>query len=69
MKKGKNQIKETFDVKIIDITGKEDTISISARVWLRCPRKCKCGQEYLEKVVPIGLQNLVIVNKTVVGTT
>jgi hypothetical protein len=63
-------MKETFDVKIIDITGKEEYHKYLCKSLAPMPfRKCKYGQEYLEKVVPIGLQKLVIVNKTVVGTT
>jgi len=63
-------MKGTFDVKIIDITGKEEYHRYLCKCFVPMSfRKCKHRQEYLEKAVPRGLQKkLVIVNGTVVGT-
>jgi hypothetical protein len=42
-------MKETFDAKIIDFAGKEDTISISASAWLRCPLENASADKNISK--------------------
>jgi hypothetical protein len=64
------QMKATFDLKVIDITGKKGYDKYLYKCLAPMPfRRYKYRQEYLEKAISTGLRKkLLIVNGAVVGT-